>query len=143
MSVFSAEQPRLSVPQAARLSGLTPALRGVLTLVHEGFAQTDSREYWLTPKALRLGQAWTRRNCRMLRPIIEQVARHTQEHVSVGTRDGDEIIHLVRSRYAMWRRYRSSQVRGCRCIARPGAGVAGWLGRARRPNTLRVTRCRR
>ncbi|MFP3681552.1 IclR family transcriptional regulator C-terminal domain-containing protein, partial [Pseudomonas sp. SIMBA_041] len=30
----------------------------------------------------------------------EQVARQTQEHVSVGTRDGDEIIHLVRSRYS-------------------------------------------
>jgi IclR family pca regulon transcriptional regulator len=37
---------------------------------------------------------------RMLRPIVEQVARQTQEHVSVGTRDGDEIIHLVRSRYS-------------------------------------------
>lgn len=36
----------------------------------------------------------------MLRPIVEQVARQTQEHVSVGTRDGDEIIHLVRSRYS-------------------------------------------
>ncbi|MCK2118456.1 helix-turn-helix domain-containing protein, partial [Pseudomonas juntendi] len=104
MQVFSAEQPRLSVPQAARLSGLTPsaARRFLLTLVHEGFAQTDSREYWLTPKALRLGQAYvdSAQLPRMLRPIIEQVARHTQEHVSVGTRDGDEIIHLVRSRYS-------------------------------------------
>ncbi|MBA6141669.1 helix-turn-helix domain-containing protein [Pseudomonas juntendi] len=104
MQVFSAEQPRLSVPQAARLSGLTPsaARRFLLTLVHEGFAQTDSREYWLTPKALRLGQAYvdSAQLPRMLRPIIEQVARQTQEHVSVGTRDGDEIIHLVRSRYS-------------------------------------------
>ena len=58
MQLFSAEQPRLSVPQAARLSGLTPSAvrRFLLTLVHEGFAQTDSREYWLTPKALRLGR---------------------------------------------------------------------------------------
>ena len=104
MQVFSAEQPRLSVPQAARLSGLTPsaARRFLLTLVHEGFAQTDSREYWLTPKALRLGQAYvdSAQLPRMLRPIIEQVARQTQEHVSVGTRDGDEIIHLVRSSYS-------------------------------------------
>lgn len=104
MQLFSAEQPRLSVPQAARLSGLTPsaARRFLLTLVHEGFAETDSREYWLTPKALRLGQAYvdSARLPRMLRPIVEQVARQTQEHVSVGTRDGDEIIHLVRSRYS-------------------------------------------
>ncbi len=104
MQLFSAEQPRLSVPQAARLSGLTPsaARRFLLTLVHEGFAETDSREYWLTPKALRLGQAYvdSAQLPRMLRPIVEQVARQTQEHVSVGTRDGDEIIHLVRSRYS-------------------------------------------
>lgn len=104
MQLFTAEQPRLSVPQAARLSGLTPsaARRFLLTLVHEGFAETDSREYWLTPKALRLGQAYvdSAQLPRMLRPIVEQVARQTQEHVSVGTRDGDEIIHLVRSRYS-------------------------------------------
>ncbi|AVD95167.1 IclR family transcriptional regulator [Pseudomonas sp. SWI36] len=104
MQLFSAEQPRLSVPQAARLSGLTPSAvrRFLLTLVHEGFAETDSREYWLTPKALRIGQAYvdSAQLPRMLRPIVEQVARQTQEHVSVGTRDGDEIIHLVRSRYS-------------------------------------------
>lgn len=104
MQLFSAEQPRLSVPQAARLSGLTSSAvrRFLLTLVHEGFAETDSRDYWLTPKALRIGQAYvdSAQLPRMLRPIVEQVARQTQEHVSVGTRDGDEIIHLVRSRYS-------------------------------------------
>ncbi|WP_176509244.1 MULTISPECIES: IclR family transcriptional regulator domain-containing protein [Pseudomonas] len=104
MQLFSAEHPRLSVPQAARLSGLTPsaARRFLLTLVHEGFAETDNRHYWLTPKALRLGQAYvdSAQLPRMLRPIVEQVARQTQEHVSVGSRDGDEIIHLVRSRYS-------------------------------------------
>ncbi|MEN4825869.1 IclR family transcriptional regulator C-terminal domain-containing protein [Pseudomonas sp. P39-UII1] len=104
MQLFSADQPRLSVPQAARQSGLTPsaARRFLLTLVHEGFAETDNRHYWLTPKALRIGQAYvdSAQLPRMLRPIVEQVARQTQEHVSVGTRDDDEIIHLVRSRYS-------------------------------------------
>lgn len=104
MQLFSVDQPRLTVPQAARQSGLTPsaARRFLLTLVHEGFADTDSRQYWLTPKALRIGQAYvdSAQLPRMLRPIVEQVARQTQEHVSVGTRDGDEIIHLVRSRYS-------------------------------------------
>ncbi|WP_060483127.1 IclR family transcriptional regulator C-terminal domain-containing protein [Pseudomonas sp. NBRC 111119] len=104
MQLFSADHPRLSVAHAARLSGLTPSAtrRFLLTLVHEGFAETDNREYWLTPKALRIGQAYvdSAQLPRMLRPIVEQVARQTQEHVSVGTRDGDEIIHLVRSRYS-------------------------------------------
>lgn len=104
MQLFSVDRPKLSVPEAARLSGLTPsaARRFLLTLVHEAFLQTDGRQYWLTPKALRIGQAYvdSAQLPRMLRPVVEQVARTTQEHVSVGTRDGDEIVHIVRSRYS-------------------------------------------
>ena len=104
MQLFSEEQPRLSVPQAARQSGLTPsaARRFLLTLVHEGFAETDGRQYWLTAKALRIGQAYvdSAQMPRMLRPVVEQVARTTGEHVAVGLRDGDDIVHIVRSRYS-------------------------------------------
>ncbi|UVJ43403.1 helix-turn-helix domain-containing protein [Pseudomonas sp. LS1212] len=104
MQLFSEETPRLSVPQAARMAGLTQsaARRFLLTLVHERFVETDGRQYWLTAKALRIGQAYvdSAQLPRMLRPIVEQVARTTQEHVSVGVRDGDDIIHVVRSRYS-------------------------------------------
>ena len=104
MQLFSVDQPKLTVPQAAALSGMTPsaARRFLLTLVHEEFIETDGRHYWLTPKALRIGQAYvdSAQLPRMLRPVVEQVARTTQEHVSVGTRDGDEMVHIVRSRYS-------------------------------------------
>ncbi|MCU1734703.1 MULTISPECIES: IclR family transcriptional regulator C-terminal domain-containing protein [unclassified Pseudomonas] len=104
MQLFSVDQPKLTVPQAAALSGMTQsaARRFLLTLVHEAFIETDGRHYWLTPKALRIGQAYvdSAQLPRMLRPVVEQVARTTQEHVSVGTRDGDEMVHIVRSRYS-------------------------------------------
>ncbi|MCU1724300.1 IclR family transcriptional regulator C-terminal domain-containing protein [Pseudomonas sp. 5P_5.1_Bac1] len=104
MQLFSVDQPKLTVPQAAALSGMTQsaARRFLLTLVHEAFIETDGRHYWLTPKALRIGQAYvdSAQLPRMLRPVVEQVARVTQEHVSVGTRDGDEMVHIVRSRYS-------------------------------------------
>ena len=104
MQLFDDEHPRLSVPEAARLSGMTPSAsrRFLLTLVHEGFAETDGRHYWLTPKALRIGQAYvdSAQLPRMLRHIVEQTARTTQEHVSVGVRDEDHIVHIVRSRYS-------------------------------------------
>lgn len=94
----------MSVPEAARLAGMTQsaARRFLLTLVHDSFVQTDGRYYWLTAKALRIGQAYVDSAVlpRMLRPIVEQVARSTQEHVSVGVRDGDDIVHIVRSRYS-------------------------------------------
>jgi IclR family pca regulon transcriptional regulator len=123
MQLFSADQPRLSVPQAAKLSGLTSsaARRFLLTLVHDEFAETDGRHYWLTAKALRIGQAYvdSAQMPRMLRPIVEQVARTTQEHVSVGTRDGDEVVHIVRSRYSHITSLSIRPVHGCLCIAQP------------------------
>lgn len=104
LQLFSQEHPRLSVPDVARMADLTPsaARRFLLTLVHDGYAQTDGRQYWLTAKTLRIGQAYVDSAAmpRMLRPIVEQVARNTQEHVSVGVRDGDDIVHVVRSRYS-------------------------------------------
>ncbi|MCC6076671.1 IclR family transcriptional regulator C-terminal domain-containing protein [Pseudomonas sp. GCM10022188] len=104
MQLFSEEHPRLSVAQAARLSGLTPSAtrRFLLTLMHEGFADSDGRQYWLTAKALRIGQAYvdSAQLPRMLRPVVEQVARSIQEHVAVGLRDGDDVVHIVRSRYS-------------------------------------------
>lgn len=104
LQLFSQEHPRLSVPEAARLAGLTQSAtrRFLLTLVHDDFAQTDGRYYWLTAKTLRIGQAYVDSAVlpRMLRPIVEQIARTTQEHVSVGVRDGDDIVHIVRSRYS-------------------------------------------
>lgn len=104
MQLFSADTPRLTVPLAAQLSGLTQSAtrRFLLTLVHDQFVETDGRQYWLTAKALRIGQAYvdSAQLPRMLRPIVEQVARSTQEHISVGVRDGDDIVHVVRSRYS-------------------------------------------
>ena len=62
----------------------------------------SGRQYWLTAKALRIGQAYvdSAPMPRMLRPVVEQVARPPQEHVAVGLRDGDDIVHVVRSRYS-------------------------------------------
>lgn len=104
MQLFSVETPRLTVPDAARRCEMTSSAtrRFLLTLVHEGFAETDGRHYWLTAKALRIGQAYvdSAQLPLMLRPIVEQVARTTGEHISVGVRDGDDIVHIVRSRYS-------------------------------------------
>ncbi|PXW24892.1 IclR family transcriptional regulator domain-containing protein [Paraburkholderia caballeronis] len=102
IQLFTDDCPRLSVPDAARLAGLTrsAARRFLLTLVHDGYAETDGRHYWLTAKTLRIGQAYvdSARLPRMLRPIVEKVAGETREHVSVAVRDGDEVVHIVRSR---------------------------------------------
>jgi IclR family transcriptional regulator, pca regulon regulatory protein len=104
IQLFTEDTPRLSIADVARLTGLTrsAARRFLLTLVHDGYAQSDSRHYWLTAKTLRVGQAYvdSARLPRMLRPIVEKIAGETREHVSVAVRDEDDVVHIVRSRVA-------------------------------------------
>lgn len=103
IQLFSKDFPRLSVPQAAKMSGLTQsaARRFLLTLLHERYVQTDGRYYWLTPKALRLGQAYvdSAQFPRMVRPIVEYIASRTEEHASVGVIDEDELVYIARSKH--------------------------------------------
>ncbi|VTN14506.1 p-hydroxybenzoate hydroxylase transcriptional activator [Raoultella terrigena] len=129
IQLFSREYPRLSVPQAAKMSGLTQsaARRFFLTLLHERYLQTDGRYYWLTPKALRLGQAYvdSAQFPRMVRPIVEYIASRTEEHASVGVIDDDELVYIARSKHTPLTPPRFGWVRGYRFTAQP-AGVCGW-----------------
>ena len=85
------------------MSGLTQsaARRFLLTLLHERYLQTDGRYYWLTPKTLRLGQAYvdSAQFPRMVRPIVEYIASRTEEHASGGGVDEDELVYIARSRH--------------------------------------------
>ncbi|HDS1151682.1 TPA: helix-turn-helix domain-containing protein [Pluralibacter gergoviae] len=103
IQLFSKAFPRLTVPQVAKMSGLTPsaARRFLLTLLHERYLQTDGRHYWLTPRTLRLGQAYvdSARFPRMVRPVVEYIASRTGEHASVGVIDDDELVYIARSKH--------------------------------------------
>ncbi len=112
------------------MSGLTQsaARRFLLTLLHERYLQTDGRYYWLTPKTLRLGQAYvdSAQFPRMVRPIVEYIASRTEEHASVGVVDEDELVYIARSRHTP---FNSTSVRlgsGCPSSVPPGDGY-GWL----------------
>lgn len=129
IQLFSKEFPRLTVPQAAKMSGLTPsaARRFLLTLLHERYLQTDGRHYWLTPKALRLGQAYvdSAQFPRMVRPIVEYVASRTEEHASVGVVDEEELVYIARSKHTP---FNSTSVRlGERVPVSCTAGGRLWL----------------
>ncbi len=99
-----------------------------LTLLHERYLQTDGRYYWLTPKTLRLGQAYvdSAQFPRMVRPIVEYIASRTEEHASVGVVDEDELVYIARSRHTP---FNSTSVRlGERVpIFCTAGGDCGWL----------------
>lgn len=129
IQLFSKAFPRLTVPQAAKMSGLTQsaARRFFLTLVHEGYLCTDGRYYWLTPKALRLGQAYvdSAQFPRMVRPIVEYIASRTEEHASVGMIDDNELVYIARSKHTP---FNSTSVRlGERVPIHCTAGGRLWL----------------
>ncbi len=102
MQLFSASVPRMTVPQAALLADMSQsaARRFFLTLVHDGYAETDGRNYWLTAKALGIAQAYadSAKLPKVVRPVADHVSRVTQEHASVAVRDGNHMVFVARSR---------------------------------------------
>ncbi|WP_347559057.1 IclR family transcriptional regulator C-terminal domain-containing protein [Robbsia sp. KACC 23696] len=102
LQLFSASVPRMTVPQAALLADMSQsaARRFLLTLVHDGYAETDGRNYWLTAKTLGIAQAYadSAKFPKVVRPVADHVSRVTQEHASVAVRDGNHMVFVARSR---------------------------------------------
>ena len=117
------------------MSGLTQsaARRFLLTLLHERYLQTDGRYYWLTPKTLRLGQAYvdSAQFPRMVRPIVEYIASRTKEHASVGVVDEDELVYIAAVGIRRSTLRRCGLGSGCPFLYRRGATVAGFAAGSR------------
>ncbi len=101
IEAFDAEHPRLSASQAGQRCGLTrtAARRHLLTLVHLGYVTTDGKLFSLTPRVLRLGQAYleSARLPRAVQPYLQRVTAGTGEVAYAGVLEQDELIHVARS----------------------------------------------
>ena len=130
IQLFSKTCPKLTVAQAAKMSGLTQsaARRFLLTLLHERYLQTDGRYYWLTPKTLRLGQAYvdSAQFPRMVRPIVEYIASRTEEHASVGVVDEDELVYIAAAGIRRLTPVGSAWGAGAHLLYRRGTVMAGF-----------------
>ena len=106
IEAFDDDHPRLSASEAAASTGLTrtAARRYLLSLVHFGYAATDGRQFWLTPKVLRLGQSYlgAARLPRLVQPFIQRVSMQSGETVNVSVLDGHEIVYVARSNPPRW-----------------------------------------
>jgi IclR family transcriptional regulator, pca regulon regulatory protein len=100
MECFGEENSRLSVTQVAQLAGLarTAARRYLLTLVHLGYMATDGKLYWLTPRVLRLSQAYlsSSRLARIAQPFLLRLAQGAGEGVYLSVMEGDNIVYIAR-----------------------------------------------
>jgi len=101
IEAFDDEHVRLTPSEAARLTGLTrtAARRYLLTLVHTGYAGTDGKLFWLTPRVLRLSDSYLEaaRLPRLVQPFIQRISMQCGETVNVSVLDGHEVVYLARS----------------------------------------------
>lgn len=100
LQTFSHSEPRLTVSRAAELADLTrpTARRILLTCMSEGFVDTDGKEYWLTPRVMRLGFGYlsTLPYWETAQPHMRELAETVNESCSMATLDGNEIVYLTR-----------------------------------------------
>ncbi|OAB88823.1 IclR family transcriptional regulator [Janibacter melonis] len=100
LQVFSAENPRVTITSAAELAGLTrPTARRILiTCANHGFVESDGREFWLTPKIMRLGFGYLSALpfWEPAMPKLRALAEEANESTSMAALDGHEIVYLLR-----------------------------------------------
>ncbi len=101
IEAFDAEHSRMTASQAAQRCGLTrtAARRHLLTLAHLGYVATDGKLFWLTPRILRLGQAYLEpaRLPRAVYPYLQRVTAGTGETAYVAVLDQDDVVYVARS----------------------------------------------
>lgn len=101
IEAFDDTHVQLTPSELARRADLTrtAARRFLLTLVHDGYADTDGKHFWLTPRVLRLGHSYLQaaRLPRLVQPFIQRVSLQSGETVNVSVLDGHEVVYLARS----------------------------------------------
>lgn len=101
IEAFSADRPRLSITEAATMSGLDRATtrRCLLTLSETGYAAYDGKFFTLTPRVLRLGTGCLASMPlpRIVQPVLDQLSQEIGESTSVSILDETEIVYVARA----------------------------------------------
>jgi IclR family pca regulon transcriptional regulator len=101
IEAFDDDHPRLTASETAALTGIsrTAARRFLLSLCHFGYAATDGKHFWLSPRVLRLGQSYlgAARLPRLVQPFIQRASMQSGETVNMSVLDGHEVVYVARS----------------------------------------------
>ena len=100
LTAFSADTPRLSLSDAAKLTGLTRATarRCLRTLMELGYVSTDGKSFQLTPHVLEIGYAYlsSARFSEIAEPFMERLSEKLDESVSLAVLDEAQIVYIAR-----------------------------------------------
>lgn len=143
LQAFDEANPRMTASEVGQRTGMTrtAARRHLLTLKSLGFVAGDGKLYWLTPRVLRLGQAYleSARLPRLVQPYLQRVTSGTAETAYLSVLDGDDVVFIARN--GPNRNMNTGYVLGARAPAqvtasgmlmlslRPDAALRDWLQR--------------
>ncbi|TCK02935.1 IclR family transcriptional regulator domain-containing protein [Marinobacterium mangrovicola] len=101
LECFSADTPRLTISEAAGLTGLdrAAARRYLISLEYFGYLESDGKFYRPTIKVLRLGVSSLSSMPlpQIVQPWLDQLSEELQQSCSVSVLDGDEIVYIARA----------------------------------------------
>ncbi|WP_026620589.1 IclR family transcriptional regulator, pca regulon regulatory protein (plasmid) [Ensifer sp. WSM1721] len=101
IEAFGEAQPRLSIADAAKITGLDRATvrRSLLTLSELGYADYDGKFFTLTPRILRLGHAYLSATPlpTIVQPYLDQLSEKAGQSASASVLDGTEIVYVARA----------------------------------------------
>jgi len=101
IEAFTAEHPRLSISEAAEISGYDRATtrRCLLTLAELGYCAYDGKYFTVTPRVLRLGTGCLASMPlpRIVQPWLDRLSEEIGQSTSVSILDDGEIVYVARA----------------------------------------------
>lgn len=103
IEAFDADRQRQSIADISRSTGLDRATcrRLLLTLVQAGYAEHDGKFFWLSPRTIRLGNAYLHSATlpNVLQQYLEQLSSTIHESCSASILEGDHVVYIARASY--------------------------------------------
>ncbi len=99
--VFTRRKPKMTLSEVAQATDMTRATvrRFLLTLLREGYVETDGKHFSLRPKVLELGfsvlssmDIWE-----VAQPVMNELSARLQESCFAAILDGDSVIYVARA----------------------------------------------
>jgi IclR family transcriptional regulator, pca regulon regulatory protein len=104
ITAFTDATPLLTASELAKRLSISRAAarRFLITLNHVGYAATDGRSYWLTPRVMALGYSYlgSARLPRTVRPFLHDITAEVNESSNLALLDGQDIVYAARANVA-------------------------------------------
>lgn len=99
LQAFNRERPELTVSDVAKAVGITPAAarRCLLTLQELGFVASHERRFLLTPRVLRLSEAFLSSvgMQEVMQQFLQEMVDATGDSASVAVLDGTDVLYVA------------------------------------------------